>query len=149
MWWVGLQCVIVVFLDHTHLPSTYFLHTHPYFNQDSAKEWGRGYPWELGGGGLLCNSQSIEYKSCGILTRTVWSVVVGHVVLAIHIVHSLENSRAGPISSQILVLSENNLFILKGKLTIYIYCAYYAAWIMPTLRPFLTSWYHAGLACSL
>ena len=30
-WWVGLQCVIMVFPDHTHLLSTYFLHTHPYF----------------------------------------------------------------------------------------------------------------------
>ena len=30
--------------------------------------------------------QCLEHKSCGILTRTVWSVVVGHVVLAIHIV---------------------------------------------------------------
>ena len=33
--------------------------------------------------------QFLEHKSCGILTRTVWSVVVGHVVLAMHIVHSL------------------------------------------------------------
>ena len=41
--WVDLQCVIV---DHTHLLSTYFLHTHPYFNEDSAKEWDRAYPWE-------------------------------------------------------------------------------------------------------
>ena len=32
--------------------------------------------------------QCLEHKSCGILTRTVWSVVVGHVVLAIHIVQS-------------------------------------------------------------
>ena len=31
VWWVGLQCLIVVFLDHTHCPSNYFLHTHPYF----------------------------------------------------------------------------------------------------------------------
>ena len=67
------------------------------------------------GWGLLCNFYSIEYKSCEILTRTVWSVVVGHVVLAIHIVHSLETNRAGPISRQILVLSEHNLFTLKGK----------------------------------
>ena len=41
--------------------------------------------------------------------------MVGHVVLAIHIVHSLETNRAGPISSQILVLSEHNLFTLKEK----------------------------------
>ena len=41
--------------------------------------------------------------------------MVGHVVLAIHIVHSLETNRAGPIANQILVLSEHNLFILKGK----------------------------------
>ena len=36
-------------------------------------------------------------------------------LLAIHIVHSLETNRAGPISSQILVLSEHNLFMLKEK----------------------------------
>ena len=56
-----------------------------------------------------------EHKSCGILTRTVWSVVVGHVVLAIHIVHNLETNRARSISGQILVLSEHKLFNLKGK----------------------------------
>ena len=56
-----------------------------------------------------------EYKSCGILTRTVWSVVVGHVVLAINIVHSLEINRTGSISKQIVVLSEHYLFTLKGK----------------------------------
>ena len=49
-----------------------------------------------------------------ILTRTVWSVVVGHVVLAIHLVHSLETNRTGSMSRQILVLSEHNLFTLKG-----------------------------------
>ena len=54
---------------------------------------------------------------CGILTKTVWSVGVGHLVLAIHVVHSLENNRAGPISRQILALSEHNLFTLKGKRT--------------------------------
>ena len=52
--------------------------------------------------------QFLEHKSCGILTRTVWSVVVGHLVLDMHIVHILETSRAGPISRQILVLSEHN-----------------------------------------
>ena len=57
----------------------------------------------------------LEHKSCGILTRTVWSVVAGHVVLAIHKVHSLETNRAGPISRQIIVLSEHNLFTLRGK----------------------------------
>ena len=75
--------------------------------------------------GVLCNSQNIEYKSCGILTSTVWSVVVGHVVLAIHRLHSLETNRAGQISRQILVLSEHNLFTLKGKETLNIpvlYC---------------------------
>ena len=68
------------------------------------------------GWGLLCNLRTyiVEYKSCGILTRTVWSVVVGHVVLTIHIVHSLETNRTGPISRQILVLSEHNIFTLKG-----------------------------------
>ena len=54
----------------------------------------------------------LEHKSCGILTGTVWSVMVGHVVLAIHIVHSLETDRDGPISRQITVLSEHNLFTL-------------------------------------
>ena len=59
--------------------------------------------------------QFLEHKSCGLLTRLVWPVVVDHVVLAIHIVHSLETNRAGPISSKIIVLSEHNLFTLKGK----------------------------------
>ena len=58
--------------------------------------------------------QFLEHNSCGILTRTVWSVVVGHVVLAIHIVRNLETNRVGPISRQILVLSEHNLFTSKG-----------------------------------
>ena len=40
--------------------------------------------------------------------------MVGHVVIAIHIVHSLETNRTGPISRQILVLSEPNLFTFKG-----------------------------------
>ena len=35
--------------------------------------------------------------------------------LATHRVHSLETNRAGPISRQILVLSEHNLFTLKEK----------------------------------
>ena len=67
------------------------------------------------GGGVIM--QFLEHKSLniGILTRTVWSVVVGHVVLAIHIVHSLETNMAGPISRQIIVLSEHNLFCLKGN----------------------------------
>ena len=39
----------------------------------------------------------------------------GYVVIAIHRVHTLETHRAGPISRQILVLSEHNLFTLKGK----------------------------------
>ena len=59
--------------------------------------------------------QFLEHKLCGLLTRLVRSVVVGHVVLAIHIVHSLENNRAGTIFSQIIVLSEHNSFTLKGK----------------------------------
>ena len=49
------------------------------------------------------------------IDQTVWSVVVGHVVLAIHTVHSLETNKAGSISRQILVLSDHNLFTLKGK----------------------------------
>ena len=44
-----------------------------------------------------------------------WSFVAGHVVRAIHRVHSLETNRAGPIYRQILVLSEHNVFTLKGK----------------------------------
>ena len=54
--------------------------------------------------------QFLEHKSCGILT-----IKSSHVVLAIHIVHSLETNRTGPISRQIIVLSEHNLFTLKGK----------------------------------
>ena len=46
-----------------------------------------------------------NHKSFGILTRTVWSVVAGHVVIAIHRVHSLETYRAGSKPRQILVLS--------------------------------------------
>ena len=43
--------------------------------------------------------------------------------VAIHIVHSLENNRAGPISRQILVFSEHNIFTLKGTWNIPIlYC---------------------------
>ena len=49
--------------------------------------------------------QFLEYKSCGILASTVWSVVAGHVVIAIHIIHILETKRAGPISRQMLVSS--------------------------------------------
>ena len=41
--------------------------------------------------------------------------MIGHVVLAIHIGRSLETNRTGPIPRQILVLSEHNLFTLKGK----------------------------------
>ena len=48
-------------------------------------------------------------------SRPVWSVMVGHVVLAIRIVHSLDTNSTGPISRQILVLSEHDLFTLKGK----------------------------------
>ena len=40
--------------------------------------------------------------------------MVGHVVLTIHIVYSLETNRTGQISRQIVVLSEHNLFTLKG-----------------------------------
>ena len=44
--------------------------------------------------------QFLEHKSCGILTRSVWSVVIGHVVLDIHIVHSSETDRAGQVLCQ-------------------------------------------------
>ena len=50
--------------------------------------------------GVGVSMQFLEHKSCGILTRAVWSVVVGHVVLAIHRVPSLETKMAGPISSK-------------------------------------------------
>ena len=52
--------------------------------------------------------------------------MVGHLALAIHKVHSFETNRAGSISRQILVLSEHNLFTLKGKGTLNIpilYCS--------------------------
>ena len=76
-------------------------------------------------------------RPCGILTSTVWSVVAGHVMIAIHRVHNLETNRAGPISSQILVLSEHILFTLKGKeFEIYLYCTV-RAWTMPTMCLFL------------
>ena len=65
--------------------------------------------------GIGAIMQFLEHKSCGILTRTVWSVVVGRAVLAVHIVHSLETNRSGLISRQIIVLSEHSLFTLKGK----------------------------------
>ena len=73
--------------------------------------------------------------------------MVGHVVLAIHIVHSLETNRAGPISRQIKVLSEHNLFIhfeRKMNLNIYLYCTV-TYWSMPTLCPFLTVPCRGGL----
>ena len=45
---VGLQCVIVVFPDHTHLLSTYFLHTHPYFKLRFRKMVGYGLSLGVG-----------------------------------------------------------------------------------------------------
>ena len=53
--------------------------------------------------GVSCNFKNVKYK------------VAGHVVLAIHRVHTLETNKAGPISRQILVLSDHNLFTLKGN----------------------------------
>ena len=74
--------------------------------------------------------------------------MVGHVVLVIHIVYSLETNRAGPgagqISRQIIVLSEHNIFTLKGKIAWNLYCTV-TAWIMPTLCPFLMVLCWAGL----
>ena len=56
--------------------------------------------------------------------------MVGHVVLALHIVHSLETNRAGSISRQLLLLSEHILFTLKEKeFEIYLYSTV-RAWIM-------------------
>ena len=52
------------------------------------------------GGYHAISRTSIEYKACGKLTSTVWSVVAGLVVIAIHIVHSLETNRAWLISRQ-------------------------------------------------
>ena len=100
--WVGLQCVIVVFPDHTHLLFSYSSIILIKIQQKSRTEVFRGV-----GGEFSCNSLNIEYKSFGILTSTVWSdsVVAGHVVISIHRVHSLEINRAGSIPRQILVLS--------------------------------------------
>ena len=67
------------------------------------------------GYGLSIIMQFLEYKSCGILTRTVCSVMAGHVVIAIYRVHGLETNRARPIYRQILVLSKHNVFTLNGK----------------------------------
>ena len=107
--WVGLQSVIVVFPDHTHyFPLTFFILI--LFKIKIQQNSGIGL---ICGVGVIM--QFREHKSCRILTRTVWSVLVGHVVLPKNIVHSLETKRAGPISRQILVLSEHNLFTLKGK----------------------------------
>ena len=57
--------------------------------------------------------QFLERTSCGISTKTVLLVLVGPVVLAINVVHSLKTNRAGQISRQIIVLPEHNLFTLK------------------------------------
>ena len=97
--------MIVVFPDHSRLNFSYASIILTKIQQKSGvgviRGWGRG---------LSCNKQFLEYKSCGILTSTDWSVVAGHVVIAIHRGHSLKTNRAG----QILVLSEH-LFTLKGK----------------------------------
>ena len=108
---VGLQCVIVVFPDHTHLLFSYSPLLLIKIQQKS--EIGLSCRW----GGVSCNFYNKEYKACGKLTSTVWSVVAGHVVIAIHRhrVHTLETNRARPISRQILVLSEHNLFTLNRK----------------------------------
>ena len=100
MWLVGLLCVTVVFLILlAYFLLTFFILIHILIKiqQKSGKGVIRGV-------GVLCNSQNKEYKSCGILTRTVWSVVVGHVVLALHIVHSLETNRAGQIQANLSVI---------------------------------------------
>ena len=49
------------------------------------------------------------------IDQHIWSVEAGDVMIAVHRVHSLEANRAGPISRQILVLSEHNLITLKEK----------------------------------
>ena len=102
--------MIVVFPDDTHLLFTYSSIILIKIQQKSGigviRWWGRE---------LSIIMQFLEYKSCGILTRTVWSVVAGHVVIAIHRVHDLETNRAKPIYRQILVLSKHNVFTLKGN----------------------------------
>ena len=63
--------------------------------------------------------------------------MAGHVVIAIHRVHSLETNRAEPICRQSLVLSE--LIYSHGKekeLEIYLYCTV-RSWTMSTMCPFL------------
>ena len=75
VWWVGLQCVIVVFPDHSHLLFSYS-------SKIQQKSVIGVIRWGWGGGGLSCNSKNIGYKTCGILTSTVWSVVAGHVMVA-------------------------------------------------------------------
>ena len=108
------------------------------------KEWDSVYSWAWG---LLCNSKNTEYKSNGILTRTVLSVVVGHVVLGIHIFHSLETNRAGLISRQILVLSEHIFFQFERKRNLkYTYIVLLQLGLCLLCVPF--SWRHARLACS-
>ena len=79
----------------------------------------------------------------------VCSVVAGHVMIAIHRVHNLETNRAGPISSQILVISEHILSTLKGKeLEIYLYSTV-RAWTMLGLCLLCVSSSRChGLACS-
>ena len=79
--WVGLQSVIEVFPDHTHFLLTFFKLIHILIKIQQKS----GIGVIRGDGAIM---PFLEHNSCGILTRTVWSVVVGHVILAIHIVHS-------------------------------------------------------------
>ena len=86
----------MVFPDHTH----FFSYSSIILIKISQKiriELFRGW------GSYHAIPRTFKYKSFGILTSTVWSVVAGHVVIAIHRVHSLETNRAWSISRQILV----------------------------------------------
>ena len=58
--WVGLQCVMVVLSDHTHLLYSYSSILLIKIQQKSAIGVIRGR-W-----GFSCSSKKIEYKSCGI-----------------------------------------------------------------------------------
>ena len=81
--------------------------------------------------------------SCG------WPCDDSTLYTVIHRLHSLETNRAGPISRQILVLSEHYFIHIERQrnlkykyyIYIYVYCTV-RAWIMPNLCPF----HHGAMA---
>ena len=79
----------MVFPDHTHLLFSYSFILLIKIQQKS----GIGLSVKVGMG-LSCNFYNIEYKAYGKLNSTVWSVVAGYVVIAIHRIHTLETNRA-------------------------------------------------------